>query len=38
LPGKVVVAPMQLEDGMVVAYLTDPDGSMLGLFSPKPDS
>ena len=34
LGGKVVVAPMKLGDGMVVAYLTDPDGSMFALFSP----
>ena len=38
LGGKVVVAPMDLPDGMVVAYLTDPDGSMFALFSPKPQS
>jgi len=38
LGGKVVAAPMALEDGMVVAYLTDPNGSMFALFSPKPDS
>ena len=38
LGGKVVVAPMELEDGMVVAYLTDPNGSMFALFSPKPES
>jgi predicted enzyme related to lactoylglutathione lyase len=38
LGGKVVVAPMTLEDGMVVAYLTDPNGSMFALFSPKPES
>jgi len=38
LGGKVVVAPMTLEDGMVIAYLTDPDGSMFALFSPKPGS
>jgi uncharacterized protein len=37
LGGKVVVAPMVLEDGMVVAYLTDPNGSMFALFSPTPD-
>ena len=36
LGGKVVVAPMDLPDGMAVAYLTDPDGSMFALFSPKP--
>jgi hypothetical protein len=28
---------MTLEDGMVVAYLTDPNGSMFALFSPKPE-
>jgi uncharacterized protein len=38
LGGKIVVAPMKLEDGMVVAYLTDPNGSMFALFSPKPES
>jgi hypothetical protein len=38
LGGKVVVAPMTLDDGMVVAYLTDPNGSMFALFSPKPES
>ena len=38
LGGKVVVAPMTLDDGMVVAYLTDPNGSMFALFSPKPGS
>ena len=38
LGGKVVAAPMDLPDGMVVAYLTDPDGSMFALFSPKPQS
>ena len=37
LGGKVVVAPMTLEDGMVVAYLTDPNGSLFALFSPKPE-
>ena len=36
LGGKVVVAPNKLDDGMVVAYLTDPDGSMFALFSPAP--
>ncbi len=36
LGGKVVVAPMELEDGMVVSYVTDPNGSMFALFSPKP--
>jgi hypothetical protein len=29
---------MKLEDGMAVAYLTDPNGSMFALFSPKPGS
>src|SRR6266702_3120291 len=38
LGGKVVVGPMKLEDGMVVAYLADPNGSMFALFSPKPES
>ena len=38
LGGKVVIAPAELPDGMVVAYLTDPDGSMFALFSPKPQS
>ena len=38
LGGKVVAAPMELEDGMVVAYLTDPNGSMFALFSPRPES
>ena len=38
LGGKIVVAPMALEDGMVVAYLTDPNGSMFALFSPRPES
>ena len=38
LGGQVVVAPMQLEDGMAVGYLTDPNGSMFALFSPKPES
>ncbi|MGN6681458.1 MAG: VOC family protein, partial [Streptosporangiaceae bacterium] len=33
--GKVVVAPMELDGGMVVAYLTDPNGAMFALFSPK---
>jgi predicted enzyme related to lactoylglutathione lyase len=37
LGGKVVVAPNKLEDGMVVAYLTDPDGSLFALFSPAPE-
>jgi predicted enzyme related to lactoylglutathione lyase len=36
LGGKIVVAPMTLQDGMVVAYLTDPNGSMFSLFSPRP--
>ena len=38
LGGKVVVAPMTMEDGMSIAYLTDPNGSMFALFSPKPGS
>ncbi len=38
LGGQVVVAPITLEDGMTVAYLTDPNGSMFALFSPKPES
>jgi predicted enzyme related to lactoylglutathione lyase len=38
LGGKVVVAPNKLEDGMVVAYLTDPHGSLFALFSPGPQS
>lgn len=38
LGGKVVVAPMQLDDGMAVAYVADPNGSMFALFSPKPES
>jgi hypothetical protein len=38
LGGKVVVAPMTMEDGMAIAYLTDPNGSMFALFSPPPES
>ena len=38
LGGKIVVAPMTLEDGMVVAYLTDPHGAMFALFSPRPEA
>ena len=38
LGGKVVAAPMTLPDGMVIAYLTDPNGSMFALFSPRPES
>ena len=38
LGGKVVVTPMAVGDGMVVAYLTDPNGSLFALFSPKPES
>ena len=34
LGGKTVVAPNKLDDGMVVAYLTDPNGSLFALFSP----
>ena len=37
LGGKVVVAPNTLDDGMVIAYLADPNGSMFALFSPKPE-
>ena len=37
LGGQVVVAPNKLDDGTVVAYLTDPDGSMFALSSPPPD-
>jgi predicted enzyme related to lactoylglutathione lyase len=33
LGGKVLVAPMSMDDGMVVAYLADPNGSMFALFS-----
>ena len=36
LGGQVVVAPNKLDDGMVVAYLIDPNGSMFALFSPAP--
>jgi hypothetical protein len=32
-----VVAPNTLEDGMAVAYLTDPNGSLFALFSPRPE-
>ena len=38
LGGKIVAAPMTLEDGMAVAYLTDPNGSLFALFSPGPES
>ena len=38
LGGKVVVAPNKLDGGMVVAYLTDLNGSMFALFSPAPES
>ncbi len=38
LGGKIVVAPMTLEDGMAVAYLTDPHGAMFALFSPRSGS
>lgn len=33
LGGKVVVAPMTMDGGMSVAYLTDPNGSLFALFS-----
>ena len=36
LGGKVVAGPMTLPDGMAVAYVADPDGSVFGLFSPRP--
>jgi predicted enzyme related to lactoylglutathione lyase len=36
LGGKIVVAPNKLPDGMAVAYLADPNGSLFALFSPKP--
>lgn len=29
---------MKLDNGTVVAYLADPNGSLFALFSPKPDS
>jgi predicted enzyme related to lactoylglutathione lyase len=38
LGGKVIVAPMKLPDGMMVAYLTDPNGAMFALFSPRPEA
>jgi len=38
LGGKIVVAPNKLDDGMAVAYLTDPNGSLFALFSPAPGS
>jgi uncharacterized protein len=38
LGGKVVVAPNKLDDGMVVAYLTDPNGSLFALVRPAPQS
>lgn len=34
--GKVVVEPMTMEDGMVVAYLADPNGSHFAIYSPRP--
>ena len=37
LGGTVVVEPIKMDDGMVVAYLTDPNGSMFALFSPRPE-
>ena len=36
LGGKTVVAPNKLDDGMAVAYLADPNGSLFALFSPAP--
>jgi uncharacterized protein len=35
--GGKVVAPNKLPDGMAVAYLTDPNGSLFALFSPGPE-
>jgi hypothetical protein len=35
LGGKVIVAPITMEDGMAIAYLTDPNGAMFALFSPR---
>ena len=37
LGGTVVVEPIKMDDGMAVAYLTDPNGSMFALFSPRPE-
>jgi uncharacterized protein len=36
LGGKIVVAPDKPDDGMAVAYLADPNGSLFALFSPAP--
>ena len=36
LGGKVVVAPMTMEDGMNIAYLTDPNGSHVRPVQPRP--
>ena len=38
LGGKIGAGPMTLEDGMVVAYIRDPNGSLFSLFSPKPEN
>ena len=38
LGGKVVVAPMTMGYGMSIAYLTDPNGAMFALFSPRAES
>jgi uncharacterized protein len=38
LGGAVVAGPITTEDGMVVAYVTDPHGSMFALFSPRPEA
>jgi predicted enzyme related to lactoylglutathione lyase len=38
LGGKIVVAPNKLDDGMIVAYLTDPNGGLSALVSPAPGS
>lgn len=38
LGGKVVVEPMALPDGMSVAYLADPNGSLFAVYKPGPKS
>lgn len=38
LGGKVLVEPMTMPDGMVVAYLTDPSGSSLAVYTPGPSA
>jgi predicted enzyme related to lactoylglutathione lyase len=37
LGGKVVVAPMEIQRGMAVAYVNDPNGSTFALYS-QPDA